>query len=136
MMEGVCDGFLVGLCAFGNNDAPPGTVERNPPDGSVGPSPPGRPPTGLTDRRAARRPPPWNPVNRLLFIEDDDEIRLAIRLALEDEGYQVDEARDGRTGLALFDRHEPDLVLLDLRLPDMVGFDVCRSIRTAASCRS
>ena len=68
-------------------------------------------------------------MNRLLFIEDDDEIRLAIRLALEDEGYQVDEAQDGRTGLALFDRHEPDLVLLDLRLPDVVGFDVCRIIR-------
>ena len=69
-------------------------------------------------------------MNRLLFIEDDDEIRLAIRMALEDEGYQVDEARDGRTGLVLFDRHEPDLVLLDLRLPDMVGFDVCRTIRS------
>jgi two-component system, OmpR family, response regulator MtrA len=68
-------------------------------------------------------------VNRLLFIEDDDEIRLAIRLALEDEGYQVEEARDGRSGLAAFERQEPDLVLLDLRLPDMVGFDVCRMIR-------
>jgi DNA-binding response OmpR family regulator len=68
-------------------------------------------------------------LNRLLFIEDDDEIRLAIRLALEDEGYQVEEARDGRTGLAAFERQEPDLVLLDLRLPDMVGFDVCRTIR-------
>ena len=68
-------------------------------------------------------------MNRLLFIEDDDEIRLVIRLALEDEGYQVDEARDGRSGLAMFERHEPDLVLLDLRLPDMVGFDVCRTIR-------
>jgi DNA-binding response OmpR family regulator len=68
-------------------------------------------------------------VNRLLFIEDDDEIRLVIRLALEDEGYQVDEARDGRTGLTLFDRHEPDLVLLDLRMPGMDGFDVCRAIR-------
>jgi DNA-binding response OmpR family regulator len=69
-------------------------------------------------------------LNRLLFIEDDDEIRLAIRLALEDEGYQVDEARDGRTGLAAFERHEPDLVLLDLRLPDLVGFDVCHTMRS------
>ena len=68
-------------------------------------------------------------MNHLLFIEDDDEIRLAIRLALEDEGYTVDEARDGRSGLAAFEREEPDLVLLDLRLPDMVGFDVCRTIR-------
>ncbi|MBU3688056.1 MAG: DNA-binding response regulator [Acidimicrobiales bacterium mtb01] len=68
-------------------------------------------------------------MNSLLFIEDDDQIRLALRLALEDEGYQVREAADGRTGLAAFHADEPDLVLLDLRLPDMSGFDVCRALR-------
>jgi DNA-binding response OmpR family regulator len=68
-------------------------------------------------------------VNTLLFIEEDDGIRLALRLALEDEGYTVHEAVDGGTGLAAFREHEVDLVLLDLRLPDMSGFDVCRSIR-------
>ena len=67
---------------------------------------------------------------RLLFIEDDDQIRLALRLALEDEGYTVEEAADGREGLAAFARAEPDLVLIDLRLPDLPGFDVCRSIRS------
>lgn len=67
---------------------------------------------------------------RLLFIEDDDQIRLALRLALEDEGYTVDEAADGREGLAAFARAEPDLVLVDLRLPDLPGFDVCRTIRS------
>jgi DNA-binding response OmpR family regulator len=64
-----------------------------------------------------------------LFIEDDDHIRLALRLALEDEGYDVVEAPDGRTGLTLFDGADPDLVLLDLRLPDVSGFEVCRTIR-------
>ena len=68
-------------------------------------------------------------MNSLLFIEDDDQIRLALRLALEDEGYEVREAADGRTGLAAFHADEPDLVLLDLRLPDMSGFDVCRALR-------
>lgn len=68
-------------------------------------------------------------VNSLLFVEDDDQIRLALRLALEDEGYEVREAPDGRTGLAAFHAKEPDLVLLDLRLPDMSGFDVCRALR-------
>ena len=68
-------------------------------------------------------------VNTLLFIEDDDGIRLALRLALEDEGYTVHEAVDGQQGLAAFRQHEPDLVLLDLRLPDMSGFDVCRALR-------
>ena len=68
-------------------------------------------------------------MNSLLFIEDDDQIRLALRLVLEDEGYDVREAADGRLGLAAFHALEPDLVLLDIRLPDMSGFDVCRALR-------
>ena len=68
-------------------------------------------------------------MNSLLFIEDDDQIRLALRLVLEDEGYEVREAADGRSGLAAFHALEPDLVLLDIRLPDMSGFDVCRALR-------
>ena len=69
-------------------------------------------------------------MNSLLFIEDDDAIRVALTLALEDEGYEVREAPDGRSGLALFAEREPDLVLLDLRLPDLSGFDVCRQMRS------
>ncbi|MEO6570083.1 MAG: response regulator transcription factor [Ilumatobacteraceae bacterium] len=69
-------------------------------------------------------------MNTLLFIEDDDGIRLALRLALEDEGYEVHESANGRDGLALFRDNDIDLVLLDLRLPDMSGFDVCRALRT------
>ena len=65
----------------------------------------------------------------LLFIEDDDAIRLALKLALEDEGYEVREAPDGASGLAAFSESEPDLVLLDLRLPDISGFEVCRALR-------
>jgi DNA-binding response OmpR family regulator len=69
-------------------------------------------------------------VNTLLFIEDDDAIRLALRLALEDEGYTVVEAVNGVEGLAAFHENEIDLVLLDLRLPDLSGFDVCRALRS------
>jgi DNA-binding response OmpR family regulator len=68
-------------------------------------------------------------VHSLLFIEDDDQIRLILRMALEDEGYEVREAADGQSGLDAFDEQEPDLVLLDLRLPDISGFDVCRTLR-------
>lgn len=71
-------------------------------------------------------------MNSLLFIEDDDAIRVALTLALEDEGYDVREAPDGRTGLARFAEREPDLVLLDLRLPDLSGFDVCRQMRSSS----
>ena len=65
----------------------------------------------------------------LLFIEDDDGIRLALSMALEDEGYDVRQAPSGEAGLVEFRHTPPDLVLLDLRLPDMSGFDVCRALR-------
>jgi len=65
----------------------------------------------------------------LLFIEDDRAIREALRMALEDEGYEVREAPDGESGLANFAAQPPDLVLLDLRLPDISGFEVCRRLR-------
>ena len=71
-------------------------------------------------------------MNSLLFIEDDDAIRLAMSMALEDEGYEVVQAPDGQSGLARFAEREPDLVLLDLRLPDVSGFDVCRQLRASS----
>ncbi|MEY4404388.1 MAG: two-component response regulator MtrA [Actinomycetota bacterium] len=66
----------------------------------------------------------------LLFIEDDRGIRAALRLALEDEGYKVLESPDGQSGLKTFASENVDLVLLDLRLPDLSGFDVCRELRS------
>lgn len=66
----------------------------------------------------------------LLFIEDDRDIRAALRLALEDEGYKVLESSDGQSGLRTFASENIDLVLLDLRLPDLSGFDVCRELRS------
>ncbi|MGA1658288.1 MAG: response regulator [Ilumatobacteraceae bacterium] len=65
----------------------------------------------------------------ILLVEDDAGIRAALSLALEDEGYEMLQAPDGRTGLALVAGERPDLVLLDLRLPDISGFEVCREIR-------
>ena len=55
-----------------------------------------------------------------------------LRQALEDEGYAVDEAPSGTAGLQLVRSGNPDLVLLDLRLPDMSGFEVCRQIRASS----
>lgn len=69
------------------------------------------------------------PNETLLLIEDDPEMRLALRLALEDEDYRVVEAANGERGFAAFLEETPDLVLLDLRLPDRRGLDVCREIR-------
>ena len=71
-------------------------------------------------------------MHSLLFIEDDDAIRLALSMALEDEGYAVSEAATGRDGLRAFHEQEPELVLLDLRLPDISGFEVCRALRASS----
>jgi DNA-binding response OmpR family regulator len=68
-------------------------------------------------------------MQRILFIEDDHHIRAALKLALEDEGYEIIEAADGLKGLSAFDSTSVDLVLLDLRLPDLSGFEVCRLLR-------
>jgi DNA-binding response OmpR family regulator len=65
----------------------------------------------------------------LLLVDDEPRIRRVLRLALEDEGYQVAEAANGYDALAVLRREPPDVVLLDLMLPDRDGFAVCREIR-------
>lgn len=66
---------------------------------------------------------------RVLFIEDDDAIRIALRMNLEDDGYDVVEAEDGEVGLECFDAGAYDVVLIDLLLPGIHGLEVCRRIR-------
>ncbi|MDH3752792.1 MAG: response regulator transcription factor [Acidimicrobiia bacterium] len=66
---------------------------------------------------------------RILTVEDDERIRTAVKLALEDEGWQVLEADNGEDALALFKREPADVVLIDIMLPGIDGFEVCRSLR-------
>ena len=69
---------------------------------------------------------------RILTVEDDERIRTAVRLALEDEGWQVVEAESGEDALNAFTREPADVVLIDIMLPGIDGFDVCRAIRRAS----
>jgi len=69
---------------------------------------------------------------RILTVEDDERIRTAVRLALEDEGWDVIEADTGEDALALFRHDTVDVVLIDIMLPGIDGFEVCRSIRRAS----
>ncbi len=69
---------------------------------------------------------------RVLTVEDDERIRTALRLALEDEGWEVDEVSSGEEALAAFDRVPADVVLVDIMLPGIDGFDICRAIRKSS----
>ena len=66
---------------------------------------------------------------RILFVEDEPSITDPFSRALAREGFEPVLARSGREALALAERTEPDLVLLDLNLPDADGRDVCRELR-------
>jgi two-component system, OmpR family, KDP operon response regulator KdpE len=68
-------------------------------------------------------------VTRVLVVEDEPQIVRALRINLKARGYQVDAAPDGRTALDLAARHHPDVVLLDLGLPDMDGTEVIKGLR-------
>jgi len=66
---------------------------------------------------------------RVLIVEDDGDVRAMLRVLLEDDGYAVIEAADGETAIARVMSEQPDLVLLDLRLPGRHGLEVCRVVR-------
>ena len=69
---------------------------------------------------------------RILAVEDDERIRTAVRLALEDEGWEVAEAATGEDALQHFQNQPADVVLIDIMLPGMDGFEVCRAIRRSS----
>jgi PAS domain S-box-containing protein len=82
------------------------------------------PPAATTPRPAARR--------RILIVEDNDDARDSLRLLLESLGHQVMAAADGHQGVALALEREPDVMLVDLGLPGLDGFEVARAVRASA----
>ena len=66
---------------------------------------------------------------RVLTVEDDERIRASVKLALEDEGWIVDEAPTGEDAIAIFQSTPADVVLIDIMLPGIDGFELCRTIR-------
>ena len=69
----------------------------------------------------------------VLIVEDERAIVEIVKFNLQREGYETMEAMDGETGLELAKTGDPDLVLLDVMLPKMNGFDVCAALREAGS---
>jgi len=68
----------------------------------------------------------------VLVVEDEEAYADALTIGLAREGFTVLWARDGQEGVELFQKNDVDVILLDLMLPKMSGFDVCRSIRATS----
>ncbi|MDF2717859.1 MAG: two-component response regulator [Paenibacillus sp.] len=69
----------------------------------------------------------------ILIVEDQQVLREIMKEYLSDEGYEVLEASDGNRGLTLFREHEVDLIILDIMLPELDGWSVCRRIRKTSN---
>ena len=73
---------------------------------------------------------------RILIVEDDSDNRELMRLLLETYGHEVHDAADGVSGVALAVRCQPDIVLIDIGLPGMDGYEVARQIRSTLRDRA
>ncbi len=68
-------------------------------------------------------------MRKLLIVDDEDGVRSLVKMTLESSNYEILEARDGDEAMALVRHQHPDLVLLDVMLPDSSGIDICRIIK-------
>ncbi|MBD0862803.1 response regulator transcription factor [Gordonia sp. zg691] len=73
------------------------------------------------------------PLPTILVVDDEQSIRNLLRMALRMSGFQVIEASDGRTALGLAARAAPDLLVLDVRLPDLDGFSLAKALRAGGN---
>ena len=70
-----------------------------------------------------------SPTASILIVDDDPSQRFLMRAALEHKGFEVIEAADGMEGYQLYEEHRPDLLLVDLMMPGMDGYELCRELR-------
>lgn len=72
----------------------------------------------------------------ILIIEDEINIASLLQTCVESEGYCCHVTHDGKAGLAAFKQLEPNLIILDLMLPEMDGLEVCTQIRQSGACKN
>lgn len=75
-----------------------------------------------------------NNKKHILIVEDEEALRISLKANLENEGYEVTEAKDGEEGLMAIESHKPDLVLLDIVMPRMDGISMLKKVRANANC--
>jgi len=83
----------------------------------------------MSQEPATADSPVKSTAKRVLLVDDDPEIIEAIRYALETKGHQIFIARDGNQGLAMVEKEDPDLVILDMMMPKRSGFLVLEKLR-------
>jgi DNA-binding response OmpR family regulator len=86
-----------------------------------------RPPSVLS--RESSRTLQTSPTERILIVEDDHAVQKALKRLFETEGFEIEISSDGKSALEAFRRITPSAIVLDLRLPQMSGRDVCREIK-------
>jgi len=67
---------------------------------------------------------------KILVVDDDPAVRNLIQRFLIKQNYQVESAEDGKTALTMFEQFNPDLVILDVNLPDVIGFNLCQEMQS------
>jgi DNA-binding response OmpR family regulator len=72
---------------------------------------------------------------RVLIVEDEEDILNLLRFNLQNSGFEVITSGDGREAMELARRHDPDLILLDIMLPGLDGFEVCRELKSDPETR-
>jgi two-component system cell cycle response regulator DivK len=70
--------------------------------------------------------------NNILYIEDNEDNMMLVKRALEARGYRLLEAENGLNGIAVAENQDVDLILLDINLPDVDGYEVARRLRTSS----
>jgi two-component system phosphate regulon response regulator PhoB len=90
----------------------------------------------LPRRDGGREHPTENAMAKILVVEDEPDLRQVLDYNLAQVGHDVLLAGTGREGLELARQHRPDLILLDLMLPDLAGTEVCKSLRDTPTTRS
>ncbi|MDH5356623.1 MAG: response regulator transcription factor [Gammaproteobacteria bacterium] len=72
-------------------------------------------------------------MNQILIVDDDSHIRDVLRFALDKEGFDIIEAENGSVALQKFSYHKPDLIILDIMMPELDGISVCRELRQSSN---
>lgn len=70
---------------------------------------------------------------KILIADDESSLRLLVSSTLEDERFEIIQAIDGADALEKAEKHQPDLIILDVMMPNMSGLEVCRTIKTAGT---